>query len=117
MGRATTVCWVPQRVVKGVSYDTPIQGYGVNTCDTLTLWSARAIESLALEAFNAGDYYRAVDDEIVSKTITKVLSSSPVHCRTCCTSWKTLRACPCERSRNTLPCSSMTPIRRSPSLN
>src|SRR5271166_1594384 len=66
------VRWVPQRAVKGVYYGTPIQGYGVNTCNTLTLWSARAIQSLALDAFNAGDYYRAVDDQVVSETVTKV---------------------------------------------
>jgi glycogen phosphorylase len=65
--------WVPRRVIKGISYDTPVQGYGVNTCNTLTLWSARAVESFALEAFNEGDYYRAVDDEVVSETVTKVL--------------------------------------------
>ena len=67
------VRWVPQRVIKGISYDTPIQGYGVNTCNTLTLWSARALESFALEAFNSGDYYRAVEDDVVSETVTKVL--------------------------------------------
>jgi starch phosphorylase len=67
------VRWVPRRVIKGISYDTPVQGYGVNTCNTLTLWSARAVESFALQAFNEGDYYRAVDDEVVSETVTKVL--------------------------------------------
>ncbi len=67
------VRWVPQRTIKGVSYDTPIQGYGVNTCNTLTLWSARAVESFALDAFNTGDYYRAVEDEVTSETVTKVL--------------------------------------------
>jgi starch phosphorylase len=67
------VRWVPQRSVKGVYYGTPIHGYGVNTCNTLTLWSARAIKELALDAFNAGDYYRAVEDEVVSETVTKVL--------------------------------------------
>jgi starch phosphorylase len=65
--------WVPRRIIKGISFDTPIQGYGVNTCNTLTLWSARAVESFALEAFNEGDYYRAVEDEVVSETVTKVL--------------------------------------------
>ncbi|OBK40907.1 glycogen phosphorylase [Mycobacterium sp. 1245111.1] len=65
--------WVPGRVLKGVAYDTPIQGYGVNTCNVLTLWSARAVESFALEAFNTGDYYRAVEDEVTSETVTKVL--------------------------------------------
>lgn len=67
------VRWVPQRTIKGISYDTPIQGYGVNTCNTLTLWSARAVESFALDAFNTGDYYRAVEDEVTSETVTKVL--------------------------------------------
>jgi starch phosphorylase len=67
------VRWVPGRVIKGVAYDTPIQGYGVHTCNVLTLWSARAVESFALEAFNTGDYYKAVEDEVNSETITKVL--------------------------------------------
>jgi glycogen phosphorylase len=65
--------WIPQRVLKGVSYDTPIQGYGVNTCNTLTLWSARAVESFALEVFNTGDFYKAVDEEVISETVSKVL--------------------------------------------
>jgi len=67
------VRWVPGRVLKGVAYDTPIQGYGVNTCNVLTLWSARAVKSFALEAFNTGDYYKAVEDEVTSETVTKVL--------------------------------------------
>jgi glycogen phosphorylase len=67
------VRWVPGRLLKGVAYDTPIQGYGVNTCNVLTLWSARAVKSFALDAFNTGDYYRAVEDEVNSETVTKVL--------------------------------------------
>ncbi len=67
------VRWVPDRVIKGIAYDTPVQGYGVNTCNTLRLWSAQAVESFALEAFNVGDYYRAVEDKVVSETVTKVL--------------------------------------------
>ncbi len=59
--------------LKGVAYDTPIQGYGVNTCNVLTLWSAAAVQSFALEAFNTGDYYKAVEDEVNSETVTKVL--------------------------------------------
>ena len=45
----------------------------MNTCNVLTLWSARAVESFALEAFNTGDYYKAVEDEVTSETVTKVL--------------------------------------------
>ncbi len=54
------VRWVPYRVVKGTAFDTPIQGYGVNTCNTLRLWSAEAVESFDFQAFNTGDYYQAV---------------------------------------------------------
>jgi starch phosphorylase len=39
----------------------------------LTLWSARAVESFALDAFNTGDYYKAVEEEVTSETVTKVL--------------------------------------------
>ena len=67
------VRWIPMRQVKGMYYGTPIQGYGVNTCNTLALWSAHALQSLALDAFNAGDYYRAMEDQVQSETVTKVL--------------------------------------------
>ncbi len=67
------VRWVPDRVVKGVAYDTPIQGYGVNTCNTLRLWNAEAVESFDFQAFNTGDYYQAVNEKMLSETVTKVL--------------------------------------------
>ena len=67
------VRWIPGRVLKGVAYDTPIQGYGVHTCNALTLWRARAVKSFELDAFNTGDYYKAVEDEVNSETVTKVL--------------------------------------------
>lgn len=70
---AERVRWIPARVAKGVYNSTPIQGFGVNTCNTLTLWSAHAVNALALDAFNVGDYYRAVQDEVISENITKVL--------------------------------------------
>jgi starch phosphorylase len=67
------VRWVPNTVVKGVAYDTPILGYRVGTCDKLRLWKAEAVESFDFAAFNHGDYYRAVEDKMVSENITKVL--------------------------------------------
>ncbi|GJL72158.1 MAG: alpha-1,4 glucan phosphorylase [Nitrosomonas sp.] len=67
------VRWVPFRMVKGTAYDTPIQGYGVSTCNTLRLWSAEAVESFDFQAFNTGDYYQAVADKLSSETVTKVL--------------------------------------------
>jgi glycogen phosphorylase len=65
--------WIPETEVKGVAYDTPILGYRVNTCNILRLWKAEAIESFDFAAFNYGDYYRAVQDKMVSENITKVL--------------------------------------------
>lgn len=67
------VRWVPERVVRGVAYDTPIQGYAVHTCNTLRLWSAEAVDDFDFQAFNTGDYYQAVADKVVSETVTKVL--------------------------------------------
>jgi starch phosphorylase len=65
--------WVPETMVKGVAYDTPILGYRVTTCNILRLWKAEAIESFDFAAFNHGNYDRAVDDKVASETITKVL--------------------------------------------
>ena len=70
---AYRVRWIPDSVVKGVAYDTPILGYGVTTCNPLRLWKAEAVESFDFSAFNVGDYYRAVEGKMESETITKVL--------------------------------------------
>ena len=65
--------WIPETEVNGVAYDTPIPGYHVRTCNILRLWKAEAVESFDFAAFNHGDYYRAVQDKLVSENITKVL--------------------------------------------
>jgi glycogen phosphorylase len=67
------VRWMPQKVVKGVAYDTPVPGYRVPTTNLLRLWKAEAAESFDFAAFNVGDYYGAVDEKVASETISKVL--------------------------------------------
>jgi starch phosphorylase len=67
------VCWVPHRVIKGVAYDTPVAGYRANMTEILRLWKSEAVESFDFQAFNVGDYYKAVDEKIFSETISKVL--------------------------------------------
>jgi len=67
------VRWVPERVVKGIAYDTPIPGYHVENVALLRLWKSEACESFDFQAFNEGDYYGAVEDKIASETISKVL--------------------------------------------
>ena len=65
--------WVPNQVVLGVAYDTPILGYRVGTANMLRLWQAHAVESFDFQAFNVGDYERAVHEKMKSENITKVL--------------------------------------------
>ncbi|MBI1903407.1 MAG: glycogen/starch/alpha-glucan phosphorylase [Planctomycetia bacterium] len=67
------VYWLPERIVKGTPYDMPVLGYRVNTANLLRLWKAEACECFDLSAFNVGDYYRAVDEKVVSENVTKVL--------------------------------------------
>ena len=65
--------WVPASVVRGEAYDYPVQGYRVKTANLLRLWKAEAEESFDFQDFNVGDYYGAVQEKIVSETVTKVL--------------------------------------------
>jgi starch phosphorylase len=67
------VRWIPDRVVRGMAYDTPVVGYGGNTVNLLRLWKAEAAESFDFQAFNTGDYYGAVTEKMTSENITKVL--------------------------------------------
>jgi len=67
------VRWVPANQVKGVACDTPVQGYRVNTCNTLRLWRSEAVESFDFQDFNVGDYYGAVEKKTLSETLSKVL--------------------------------------------
>ena len=67
------VKWVPDRVIKGVAYDTPISGYRGTTVNMLRLWKSEAVESFDFESFNTGDYYAAVNEKVISETISKVL--------------------------------------------
>ncbi|HEY5758874.1 MAG TPA: glycogen/starch/alpha-glucan family phosphorylase, partial [Steroidobacter sp.] len=65
--------WVPDKVVVGVPYDTPILGYRNNTANTLRLWKAEAPESFDFSTFNRGDYGGAVRAKVWSETLSKVL--------------------------------------------
>ncbi|HEX5656515.1 MAG TPA: glycogen/starch/alpha-glucan phosphorylase [Polyangiales bacterium] len=67
------VRWQPARIVKGHCYDTPLCGFGVKNANMLRLWEATAAESFDFQAFNVGDYLRAVQEKVVSENLTKVL--------------------------------------------
>ncbi len=72
-GGRLRVRWEPDRVVRGVAYDTPILGYRNNTANLLRLFKAEATESFDFAAFNQGDYWGAVDEKVASENISKVL--------------------------------------------
>jgi starch phosphorylase len=65
--------WIPDWVVKGVAYDTPILGYQVNTANTLRLWKSEAPKTFDFQSFNAGNYSTAVNQKIICENISKVL--------------------------------------------
>ena len=54
------VRWIPETVVSGVAYDTPILGYRVDTCNLLRLVESRSDRIVRLPGVQHGDYYRAV---------------------------------------------------------
>jgi starch phosphorylase len=67
------VRWLPEQVILGIPYDTPIPGYDTDNVNILRLWKAEASESFNLQAFNAGDYFGAVANKMISENISKVL--------------------------------------------
>src|SRR5580704_4908119 len=67
------VRWIPERVVKGIPYDTPIVGYRSGVANSLRLWRSEAGESFYFDRFNEGDYQGAVAEKVFAENITKVL--------------------------------------------
>ncbi|NET30522.1 MAG: glycogen/starch/alpha-glucan phosphorylase [Cyanothece sp. SIO1E1] len=67
------VRWHPDRIVMAIPYDTPVPGYNTNTVNSLRLWKAEASDEFNFDAFNAGNYDKAVAEKITSETISKVL--------------------------------------------
>jgi starch phosphorylase len=67
------VRWVPERVIKGIAYDTAVPSYRDKGVNLLRLWKSEAVESFDFQAFNVGDYYKAVDEKVISETVSKVL--------------------------------------------
>ncbi|MBD2258737.1 glycogen/starch/alpha-glucan phosphorylase [Pseudanabaena sp. FACHB-2040] len=67
------VRWQPWQTVLGIPHDVPVPGYGTDNVNILRLWKAEASEAFNLDAFNAGDYFGAVANKMVSENISKVL--------------------------------------------
>jgi starch phosphorylase len=68
--------WVDWRMLSGVPSDLPIVGYGGRTVNYVRLYSARSSSEFDMQIFNTGDYLKAVEQKMVSETISKVLYPS-----------------------------------------
>ena len=68
--------WVDRRVLVGVPSDLPIAGFGGRTVNFVRLYSAGASDEFDMQIFNAGDYMKAVEQKMLSETISKVLYPS-----------------------------------------
>src|SRR5579863_8190676 len=68
--------WVDWRMLSGVPSDLPIVGFGGQAVNYVRLYSARSSSEFDMQIFNAGDYMKAVEQKMVSETISKVLYPS-----------------------------------------
>ena len=74
------VVWHPAEEVEATAYDTPVVGWRGKRVNTLRLWTARALDPLRLDRFNAGDHMGALADEMRADSLVRVLypaDSSP----------------------------------------
>jgi glycogen phosphorylase len=69
--------WVPGETVRGEPSHMLVPGYGTETVNIIRLWRARSgPESFDLGLFNAGRYAEAVEAQMRSENLTKVLYPS-----------------------------------------
>ena len=65
--------------VEAVPYDMLISGGNGKAVNTLRLWKARDINNFNMEAFSQGQYLKAVEDNTLAETISKVLYPADNH--------------------------------------
>jgi starch phosphorylase len=66
-------CWVDTTDIYAVGFDQLIPGNRGPTVNHLRLWSGRAITPFHVDAFNAGDYPAAVQEQLEAKNLSRVL--------------------------------------------
>src|SRR5450631_391871 len=65
--------WADTSDMYAIGFDQLIPGNGGPTVNHLRLWSGRAITPFHIDAFNAGDYAAAVQEQIEAKNLSRVL--------------------------------------------
>jgi starch phosphorylase len=68
--------WSPAETLLASACDTPMVGWRGRRVNTLRLWTARAIDPIRLDAFNSGDFARALGESNKAEIITRVLYPS-----------------------------------------
>jgi glycogen phosphorylase len=67
------VRWVPAEEVEAIAVDTPVVGWRGKRVNTLRLWTARAVDPIRLDAFNAGDHIGALSEQVRADSLVRVL--------------------------------------------
>jgi starch phosphorylase len=65
--------WVGTNDIFAIGFDQLIPGNSGPTVNHLRLWSGRGITPFHIEAFNAGDYSAAVQEQVAAKNLSRVL--------------------------------------------
>src|SRR6202142_1758457 len=65
--------WVDTTDIYAIAFDQLTPGNGGPTVNHLRLWSGRAITPFKIDAFNAGDYAAAVQEQLEAKNLSGVL--------------------------------------------
>ena len=65
--------------VMAVPYNLYISGYDTQAVNKLVLWSAKLPQSFDMAAFSRGDYVRALEQNTMAETISKVLYPADDH--------------------------------------
>ena len=68
--------WLDWQVIIGVPRDMLVPGHGGRSVQRLRLYTARSSHSFDMQIFNGGDYLKAVEHQIASENVTKVLYPS-----------------------------------------
>ncbi|WP_225008906.1 glycogen/starch/alpha-glucan phosphorylase [Novosphingobium percolationis] len=71
--RGDGVEWKPAEQVEASAFDTPVVGWRGKRVNTLRLWTARALDPIRLDAFNAGDHVGALVEDARADALVRVL--------------------------------------------
>nr|WP_041558783.1 glycogen/starch/alpha-glucan phosphorylase [Novosphingobium sp. PP1Y] len=67
------VTWNPAEAVEATAVDTPVVGWRGKRVNTLRLWTASPLDPIRLDAFNAGDHFGALEEQVRADSLVRVL--------------------------------------------